>query len=267
MPTRNNVRTVWLVVGGTLTALTVAFTALASWAEIMTVPPSSKTTLQSRALTSPKIVVETTSHVNVSVVPGAAKRLGMERTLFWTQNQPRVTEEWDGRTLTLDVHCPGGDRPGGPVCQADYILSVPAATDVEAASHRLGSVSVSGIQGDLRLSTALGDVVVDGTGGPLRVRAQTGSVIGIGLRSTRTDIETGWGDVDLSFAVPPDDVGAVVKTAGNVEVRVPDGEAYEEGYNVRTNTGNAIVEVRRDPAAPRRITALTGAGRLSVLPF
>ncbi|MER5650144.1 hypothetical protein [Streptosporangium sp. NPDC002524] len=267
MPTRNNVRTAWLVIGGTLTALTVAFTALASWAEIMTVPRSFETTLQSRELTSPQIVVETTGHVNISIVPGAAKRLGMERTLFWTRARPKVTEEWDGRTLTLDAQCPGGDRPGGPVCQADYILSVPAATDVEAASHRVGIVSVNGIQGDLRLSTVMGDVIVDGTGGALRARAQNGNVIGTGLRSARTDVETGRGDVDLRFAVPPGDVGAVVKTAGNVEVRVPDGEAYEEGYNVRTNTGNAIVEVRRDPAAPRRITALTGAGQLSVLPF
>jgi hypothetical protein len=267
MPTRNNVRTAWLVAGGTLTALTVAFTALASWAEIMTVPPSVETTLQSRALTSPRIVVETTSHVNVSIVPGAAKRLGMERTLLWTRDRPEVTEEWDGRTLTLDVRCPGGNRPGGPVCQADYTLSVPAATGVEAASHRFGTVSVSGIQGDLRLSTAMGDVVVDGTGGALRVRAQNGRVIGTGLRSAGTDVETGTGDVDLRFSVPPGDVSAVVRTAGDVNIRVPDGKEYREGYDVRTNTGNAIVEVRRDPAAPRRITALTGEGRLSVLPF
>lgn len=267
MPTRNNARTAWLIAGGTLTAFTVAFTALASWAEIMAVRPSFETTLQSRALTSPRIVVEATGHVNISVVPGATKRLGMERTLFWTQDRPKVTEEWDGRTLTLDAHCPGGDRPGGPVCQADYVLSVPAATDVEAASHRFGTVSVSGIQGDLRLSTAVGDVVVDGAGGALRVRAQTGHVIGNGLRSAGTDVETGTGDVDLKFVAPPDDVSAVVKTAGNVAVKVPAGEDYEEGYNVRTNTGSAIVGVRLDPAAPRRITALTGAGRLSVLPF
>ncbi|MFF3440647.1 hypothetical protein [Streptosporangium sp. NPDC002721] len=261
MPTRNNARTVWLIAGGTLTALTVAFTALGAWAEITRVRPSAETTLQSRALTSSKIVVETASNVNVSVVPGVAKRLDLERTLLWFQDRPVVTEEWDGRTLRLGVSC-----PDGPVCQADYVLSVPAATDVEATSHRFGTVSVSGIQGDLRLSTAVGDVIVDGTGGALRVRAQTGNVIGAGLRSAEADVETGTGDVDLGFAVPPDDVSAVVRAAGNVEVRVPDGPEYEEGYNVRTSTGNATVEVRRDPSAPRRITTLTGTGRLSVLP-
>jgi hypothetical protein len=266
MPMRNNARIAWLVTGGTLTALAVAFTALAAWAEIMTTRRSTETTLQSRALTAPGIVVETTGYVNISVVPGAARRLDLERTLFWTLDRPVVSEEWDGRTLRLDVRCPGGDHPGGLVCQADYILRVPAATDVEAVSRRLGTVSVSGIQGDLRLSTALGDVVVDGTGGTLRVRAQTGNVIGTGLRSAEADVETGTGNVDLRFAVPPGNVGAVVTTAGNVKVRVPDGEAYEEGYNVRTDDGNATVEVRRDPAAPRRITALTGSGELSILP-
>ncbi len=266
MPTRNNARTAWLVAGGMLTALTVAFTALAAWAEITRVRPSTETTLQPRAFTSPKIVVEATGHVNVSVVPGAAKRLGLERTLLWTRGRPVVTEEWDGRTLRLDVRCPGGDRPGGPTCRVDYFLSVPAETDVEAASRRFGHVSVSGIQGDLRLSTAMGDVVVDGTGGALLVRAQTGNVIGTGLRSAGADVETGTGDVDLRFATPPDDVSAVVRASGDVKVRVPDGQEHEEGYDVRTGTENASVGVRRDPAAPRRITALTGSGELSVLP-
>ena len=266
MPTRNNVRTAWLVAGGALTALTVAFTALVTWPEVTKVQPRTETTLQSRALTSSEIVVEAAGHVNISVVPSALRRLGLERTLLWIQDRPVVTEEWDGRTLRLDVHCPGGDRPGDPPCQADYVLSVPSTTDVEATSHRFGTVSVSGMQGDLRLSTAVGDVIVDGTGGALRVRAQTGNVIGAGLRSTEADVETGTGDVDLRFAVPPGDVSAVVKAAGNVEVRVPDGQGYEEGYNVLTGTGNATVEVRRDPAAPRRITALTGTGWLSVLP-
>ncbi|MEU4533857.1 hypothetical protein AB0G15_03215 [Streptosporangium sp. NPDC023825] len=266
MPTRNNARTAWLITGGTLTTLTVAFTALAAWAEIMTVPPTSEIMTQSWALTSPKIVVEAAGHVNISVVPGAAKRLGLERTLFWTRDRPVVTEEWDGRTLEIDVRCPGGEPPGGPACQADYVLSVPAATGVEAASRRFGNVSVSGIHGDLRLSTAVGDVVADGTRGALLVRAQTGNVIGTGLGSAGADVETGTGNVDLRFAVPPGDVSAVVRASGDVKVRVPDGEEYKEGYDVRTNTGNATVDVRRDPAAPRRITALTGAGELSVLP-
>ncbi|WP_329088645.1 MULTISPECIES: hypothetical protein [unclassified Streptosporangium] len=278
MPIRNNARIAWLITGGTLTALAVAFTALAAWAEIMTVRRTIETTMQSRAFTVPGIVVESTGYVNISVVPGAAKRLDLERTLFWTLDRPVVTEEWDGRTLRLDVHCLGGDSPGGPVCQADYILRVPATTDVEAVSRRLGTVSVSGVQGDLELTTTTGDVIVDGTEGALRVRAQTGNVIGTGLGSTGADVETGTGDVELGFTVPPGDVSAVVRVAGNVRVTVPDGEEYREGYDVRTGTGNqeghdvrtgtgnAIVEVRRDPAAPRRITALTGMGELSILP-
>ncbi|GAA4182107.1 hypothetical protein GCM10022252_07490 [Streptosporangium oxazolinicum] len=278
MPIRNNARIAWLIAGGTLTALVVAFTALAVWVEIMTVRRSMETTMQSRALTAPGIVVETTGYVNVSVVPGAPKRLDLERTLFWTLDRPVVTEEWDGRTLRLDVRCLGGDGPGGPACQTDYILRVPAATDVEAVSRRLGTVSVSGIQGDLDLSTTAGDVIVDGTGGALRVRAQTGNVIGTGLGTTGADVETGTGDVELGFTAPPGNVNAVVRAAGNVRVMVPDGEQYQDGYDVRTGTGNpegrdvrtgtgnAIVEVRRDPAAPRRITALTGMGELSILP-
>ncbi|WP_326646447.1 hypothetical protein OG884_17645 [Streptosporangium sp. NBC_01755] len=134
-------------------------------------------------------------------------------------------------------------------------------TDVEVTS-RFGTVSVNGIWGDLRLSTAAGDVVVDGARGALRTRTEVGNVNGTGLRSAGADVETGIGNVDLEFASPPGDVRAVVRTAGNVEVRVPG----EDDYDVRADDGNAIVQVRRDSAAPRRITTVTAAGRLRILP-
>ncbi|MER5624747.1 hypothetical protein ABT061_27310 [Streptosporangium sp. NPDC002544] len=261
MPIRSNARKAWIVVGGTLTALTVAFTSIAAWSEVTQARRVSETTLRSHALTSPGIVVKTTGYVNVSVVGGAERRLDLERTLQWTLDRPVVTEDWDGRTLTIGVRCPGGDRPDGPNCRADYTLSLPGTTDVEVQS-RFGTVSVNGIWGDLRLSTATGDVVVDGTRGALRARTEVGNVHGTGLRSAGADVETGVGDVELGFASPPGDVRAVVRTAGNVEVRVPD----EDGYDVRAGDGNATVQVRRDSAAPRRITTLTAAGEMRILP-
>ncbi|MER6825139.1 hypothetical protein ABT352_04050 [Streptosporangium sp. NPDC000563] len=267
MPIRNNVRIAWLVAGGALTALAVAFTTIGAWAEITAPRRTTETTARSWALTAPGIVVESASHVNISVAPGAVKRLDLERMLSWAGDRPVVTEEWDGRTLRLDVRCPGVDRPGDPACQADYILRVPAATDVEVKSRRFGTLMASDIDGDLRLSTTVGDVIVDGTKGDLWARTRTGNVIGIDLGSTKADVETGTGDVDLGFTVPPGDVGAVARTTGDVRVRVPDGEEYREGYDVRTGPGHAVVEVRRDPAAPRRITALTGSGALHIFPF
>ncbi|MEV4749748.1 hypothetical protein AB0K21_25495 [Streptosporangium sp. NPDC049248] len=261
MPIRSNTRKAWIVVGGALTALTVGITSIAAWSEVTQARRVAETTLRSHALTSPGIAVETTGHVNVSVVGGADRRLDLERTLQWTLDRPVVTEDWDGRTLTIGVRCPGGDRPDGPNCRADYTLILPMTTDVEVTS-RFGTVSVGGVQGDLRLSTAAGDVVVDDSQGALRVRAEMGNVSGTGLRSAGTDVETGAGNVDLGFAAPPGDVRAVVRTAGDVEVRVPD----EDGYDVRAGDGNAIIQVRRDSAAPRRITAVTAAGELRVLP-
>ncbi|MFI6452355.1 DUF4097 family beta strand repeat-containing protein [Streptosporangium amethystogenes] len=261
MPIRSNARKAWIIVGGTLTALTVGLTSIAAWSEVTQARRVAETTLRSHALTSPGIVVETTGHVNVSVVGGADRRLDLERTLQWTLDRPVVTEDWDGRTLTIGVRCPGGDRPDGPNCRANYTLSLPVTTDVEVTS-RFGTVSVNGVQGDLRLSTTAGDVVVGGSRGALRVRAEAGNVSGTGLRSTGADVETGRGNIDLGFAGPPGDVRAVVRTAGDVEVRVPG----EDGYDVRAGDGNAIIQVRRDSAAPRRITTVTAAGELRILP-
>ncbi|MFI6506007.1 DUF4097 family beta strand repeat-containing protein [Streptosporangium sp. NPDC050855] len=259
MPTRNKLRIAWLATGGTLTALAVAFTTMAALAEINEPDRTVQVTSRSHPLTSPEVVVRATGHVDLSVVAGPAKRLDISQELVWVRDRPVVTERWDGRTLTVDARC-----PGVPVCRTHYVLTLPAATGVEASS-RIGTVSVNGVRGDLRLSADTGDVVVTGSLGALRARVRQGDVIGDDLRSAETDAETGDGDVVLGFTAPPGDVRAVVRTRGNVEVRVPDEGG--PGYNVRTDSGDATVEVRLDPDSPRRITALTPAGELRVLPF
>ncbi|MGC5009604.1 DUF4097 family beta strand repeat-containing protein [Streptosporangium sp. DT93] len=284
MPTRNTVRILWLALGGALTALAVAFTTLAALAEINEPGRIVETTSRSHALTSPKVVVRATGPVDLSIVAGRESRLDVRRELLWTRNRPVVTERWDGRTLTVDSRCPGetGATPAtpddtrdtrgtrgtrgtrDPACRTHYVLTLPATTGVEAANGD-GTVSATGLRGDLRLAADAGDVIVNGSPRTLRVRVHRGDVIGNDLRSAESDVETGYGDVILGFTAAPAGVRAVVRTAGNIEIRVPD-EAGGRGYDVRTDSGDATVEVRLDPSAPRRITALTLTGELRILP-
>jgi hypothetical protein len=260
MPMRSNVRTGWIAVGGTLTALAVLGVALAVWVEVTRTRTVYETvTRPPHSLTSSKVVVDTTGPVNISIVAGVTGQLSMMRGLFWTGDRPGVTEEWEGDTLRIGVTCPGNGHEGRTVCQADYTLTLPAATDVEARTPE-GLVTATGISGDLRLSTTYGDVVVDDARGTLWARTEQGSVIGNNLRSTEVDVEIGGGDATLGFAGPPDSVRAVVRTAGDVEVTVPTGD----GYRVEADAISKDLDIQLDPEASRKITALVTTGNLRI---
>lgn len=282
MPMRSTVRTAWIIVGGALTALIVSWIGLTAWSEVSRTEATgdsyessllrparlSETSVRDYTFTSPELVVRAEGGVDISVVTGAAGRLSVRREIFWSeggpgpdQGRPNLSERWNGRTLRATVDCPGGTRPGEPVCHAVYTLTVPAATDVEAAT-RSGTVSAHAVQGDLRLSTGSGEVTVTGARGTLWARAGTGDVTATGLRSAVADVETGRGDAVLGFQHAPDDVRAVAGKSGGVDVTVPDGA----GYRVEVDARESTVEVPRDPDAPRRITAVAPEGRLRILP-
>ncbi|WP_371784167.1 hypothetical protein [Streptosporangium subroseum] len=251
---RSNVRTGWIAVGGTLTALAVLGVALAVWAEVTRPGTAYETvTRPPHSLTSSKVVVDTTGPVNISIVAGVTEQLSLVRGLVWTGNKPGVTEEWEGDTLRIDVTCPG------TVCQVDYTLTLPAATDVEARIPE-GLVTATGVSGDLRLSTTYGDVVVDDARGTLWARTEQGSVTGNNLRSAEADVEIGGGNATLRFAGPPDSVRAVVRTAGDVEVTVPPGD----GYRVEADARSKNLDIQLDPEASRKITALVTEGNLRI---
>ncbi|WP_162641981.1 DUF4097 domain-containing protein [Streptosporangium sp. 'caverna'] len=257
---RSNVRTGWIAVGGTLTALAVLGVALAVWAEVTRPSTAYETvTRPPHSLTSSKVVVDTIGPVDISIVAGATGRLSMTRGLLWTGDRPRVTEEWEGDTLRIGVTCPGNGHEGGTVCRADYTLTLPAATDVEARSPE-GLVTATGVSGDLRLSTTYGDVVVDDARGTLWARTEQGSVTGNNLRSAEADVEIGGGNATLRFAGPPDSVRAVVRTAGDVEVTVPPGD----GYRVEADARSKNLDIQLDPEASRKITALVTEGNLRI---
>ncbi|MFD8527303.1 hypothetical protein ACFV0L_07805 [Streptosporangium canum] len=280
---RSSVRIAWIAVGGALTALTVSGIALAGWSEVSRTQAAgdrydtsllrpatlSESSVREYTLTSPELVLRTGGRVNISIVPGTAGQISIKREIIWFEGapgfsggKPSMSEMWNGRTLQLTVGCPVKVRPRESPCRAEYTLSLPPATDVEASTD-FGSVSARGVQGDLRLSTASGEVTVADVGGALRARAGSGKVTGTGLRSAVVDVEVGRGDAVLGFQRAPEDVRAVAGEGGDVEVTVPDGD----GYRVDARAGRSVVEVRRDQEASRRITALAPEGELRILPY
>jgi hypothetical protein len=144
----------------------------------------------------------------------------------WTLQEPEVTTSVQGHTMRVSGSCGQLVRlqdvnPGfaGLDCAVDVALAVPAAVALELHG---GSVSVSGVQGDLRLS-AIDDVDVDHAGpGTVRAASETAMVRLAASRPRTADLE-GDDDVvvsDVATAGLKAVSGSAVSLTG-VEVRGP----------------------------------------------
>ena len=243
-------RAIWLSAGAMATVVALLITSGVLWDAFARARPPIETTSRSIPfkLSQLKVIVAR-GNVNVSIQPGEAGELFLERSLRWSKQKPGVKEDWDEqRRLRIEVSCPGMDQPDAPICQADYTLFVPEETDIEAESAN-GDLDVSDIFGDVRMTSESGALRVYRTSGKVWARSGSGDVRGIGLTGGEADMETGAGHVDLSFDAAPTKVRAVVRTRGDVVLMVPD-----LGYDVTANAKRADINVKKEPTSPRKIT-------------
>jgi hypothetical protein len=197
--------------------------------------------------------------MQLEIEPGGAGEIVVERWMRWTQQRPEPTEEWDDGTLRLNSACDSFSRPGVG-CEVGYTVFVPPEASVEVTADN-GVISLRQLHGKVRVTTVSGVVRLEETVGDVYVRSGSGHVEAVGLRGEHADVEVGVGDVNLSFREPPTDVRAVVRTAGDVLVRVPDERVF---YDVTTGAPRVYVDVRRDPSSPRTIVAETAEGRIDI---
>ena len=249
-------RALWLSAGAvaTVVALLISSTALMRGFAHAS-PPTENTSRSIPFKLSQLKVVVARGNVDVSIQPGEAGELFLERSLSWSKQKPTIKEDWDSqRTLRLEASCPGMDQPGAPLCEVYYTLFVPAETDIEAESAN-GGLDVNGIFGDVRMTSESGVLRVSETSGTVWARSGSGDVRGIRLNGGEADVETGSGHIDLGFETAPTKVRAVVRTRGDVAVVVPD-----LGYDVTTRVKRADIDVKRDPTSPRKITIQAESG-------
>jgi hypothetical protein len=147
-------------------------------------------------------------------------------------------------------------------CQVDYVISVPDGVSVVA--HADGrDVVVSGIRGDLDLSSDGGAVVVRGVEAErVRLDSDGGDVTADGLAATSIEASSDGGDVRLSLASPPTTVVAS-SDGGDVEIVLPDtSDAYR--VDLSSDGGGTDAAIRTDPASERSITASSNGGDVVV---
>jgi hypothetical protein len=137
-----NVRLAWIAVGGTFTVFVMGLVALAVWLGIdwpgdsapysLISSRTTETSVQLYQLNTNQVIVDTPPQVEVKVIKnGTADRLSVRRDLVWSEyGRPGFTEEWNGRRLQARINCPRPSQVAKATCQADYILTVPATTQV-----------------------------------------------------------------------------------------------------------------------------------------
>ncbi|MEU4094632.1 hypothetical protein [Streptomyces sp. NPDC026673] len=164
--------------------------------------------------------------------------ISVTETLEYGSVKPSTRHQVENGTLKLVGSGCGDSRP----CRVDYLIRVPAETTV--------TVRVDN-----------GGVEAEGVTGAVDLRTGNGTVSGTALGARRASLSSENGTVDAAFDVAPDEVTTTAEN-GAVTVTVPPGTAYD--VRARTGVGMKQVSVPTDPSSPRRITATTDNGMVTV---
>ncbi|MGW0809608.1 hypothetical protein [Nonomuraea sp. NPDC002799] len=254
-------RAAWLTAGALVTVFALVLSTALIWQGIGRARTPEEVSERSIPFTRDRLAVRADKgQVNVVVIRGKAGELLLQRTLSWSRDRPTVSEDWDAGTgtLRLEAVCPGYDQPDGPLCQADYLLLVPSETSVEAGTTG-GDLAVSDVFGDVRLTSVSGNILARDITGDVWARSGSGDVFTEELGGDAADVEVGSGNVHVTFVSPPTSVRAVVRTTGDVTVILP-----PHAYDLTTEAANATIDVDKDPASPRKVTAKAPGGSVTV---
>ncbi|MDG4789241.1 DUF4097 family beta strand repeat-containing protein [Micromonospora sp. WMMD1102] len=206
---------------------------------------------------------------NVVVRTGAVQNVRIERVVQYRGPQPDdSTYRIEGTKLILDTDCgkhcgvsydilaPAGVALRGENGSGDVNLTALTEVDIKVGS---GDITVTDVDGPVRVETGSGDIRLTRLPGTVSARAGSGSVEGRSLGAGKVDAQTGSGDISLTLAAP----GPVQANAssGSIDLTVPAG-----GYQVRTHadSGNTDVKVPNDPAAKAVLDLQTGSGDITV---
>jgi len=214
---------------------------------------------QSFAFTASRLVVEADDGP-IHVTAGQAARVEVATHLTYSQLSPsKPSVRMDGDRLILKDGC---RHAMNVYCVTRYDLRVPAQVALQVTSSD-GSVTVSGISGDLDLRTANGAINADGASSRLQLRTSDGAITARDLHSTSVGAVTSNGGVRLSFLTDPTAVSAR-SSDGAVRITLPrDGTAYR--VDATTSDGSRTVDVPTNPDATSSISAHTSNGAVSVV--
>jgi hypothetical protein len=146
-----------------------------------------------------------------------------------------------GSSATLTARCPSGFSFGVD-CSVDYTVSMPARVMLD----------VDGAAGDMKLIGPFADATVS---------TKAGRVHGTSLGAGTYEVTTNAGEVNLTFATPPNSV-KVKSDVGRVVLTVPGGTKY--AVTTDTTVGLTDVKVDRDASSTHRLDVTTTVGTITI---
>lgn len=174
-----------------------------------------------------------------------------------------MTPREDLRVLTRSHHI-ASEAPSILLDIRDGVL--------EVGYMREAGIGSSSVDFDIELPSGVTEVVSRSESGDLHLfdlfgdldaRIGSGDLVGTGLFTRSAKVHTGSGDVELSFAAPPEWV-SIETGSGDVDLRLPG-----TGWNVRVQTGGGKIDVApgmQGDSGDRRIQITTGSGDVRVRP-
>jgi hypothetical protein len=252
-------KTLWRTGAAVFTVAAIVAGLLVLW-NLWRPPFGVETETQHQAYDHPitRLVFTDFESSDISVTAGEPGRVEVQRDFRWSGSKPSFTERWDGETLYVSHGCANFTVSR---CSIRYTVTVPPTVNVEAETSS-GNVRMRNVTGSLDLTTTSGDVSINGATGSLKVRSTSGDLSTDELASTRVDINSTSGNVDLKFTTAPDDL-IVESTSGDVTVKVPnDAQAYR--VSVQTTSGEQRVTVDQSQRAGRAISVHATSGDVTI---
>jgi hypothetical protein len=164
-------------------------------------------------------------------------------------------------------------------CGLNATLTVPPRTALDLTSGG-GDMRVGGIQGAVTLNSGGGDVWLSGSGsaaavdsgggnlsvsdlgGALKFTTSGGDVDGNSLTSPKVTMDTGGGNVSLTFTRPPASL-SVTSSGGDITIVLPRG-ATQYAISYQTSGGDYGASVPTNKFAADKITVDSGGGNVSI---
>ncbi|OWY61258.1 hypothetical protein B7486_64745 [cyanobacterium TDX16] len=252
-------RGLWLAVGSFFAAFTLLFSGIWVAAAFARDTDTFQVTVDEPVA---RVVIDADVGGDVRVVGTQGDEVVVDGTTHRGLVEPDHDEVVAGETLTLSSDCgPVGPLALAMFCSLDYVVQVPAGTDLEVHGHA-GTVSIVGTSGEVHVDVLGGRAELDDLSGPVQVETRGGGVRGERLASSTVTAETAGGGVDLAFVESPDQV-SVSASGGGTTVLLPPGDV---GYALDTQAsgGSEIIDVRTDPDAARVLKLRTSGGGITV---
>jgi hypothetical protein len=234
-----------------ITPVIVALTVVVAAAAVF------KATAQPVALRSGKPASTATRAVSVSEEPAATVifqgvpgqltvttasdgRVHLTGRLTWAGSAPTDVTRFDrsASVLELSYRCSAGSP-----CTESYQLTVPANTAVT-------------------LNQPSGQIVLTGLAGPLRITTGHAAITATGLRSPDLTASVRSGSLDVSFDIPPRNVGITLRSA-QATLRLPGSATYL--VRQRITSGSADITIPQARNAARIVTLDISSGEAKLL--